>query len=128
MSADELLLALEVPMKSSRVSVYEKLRRRGAIDFPLLSIAVRLDVDDAKVSGLDIVVSALAAKPRRINAAQKLGPGRALTDLPMQELADAAARECNPMPNVEGDVTWRKQMVRVMVKRALIRASEPIQS
>ena len=111
MTADELLVSLEVPVRPSRVSVYEKLRRRGAIDFPLLSIAVRLDGDGA----MDIVVSALAAKPRRIGAAQKLRSDQ------VQELAEAAARECNPMPNVEGDVAWRKQMVRVMVKRALVR-------
>ena len=108
---DELLIALEVPIRSSRVSVYEKLRRRGAIDFPLLSVAVRRDGES-----VDVVVSALAAKPRRINGAQKLAASQ------VEEIADAAARECNPMPNVDGDVAWRKQMVRVMVKRALARA------
>jgi 4-hydroxybenzoyl-CoA reductase subunit beta len=156
----ELLVSVEIPLRSHRVSVYEKLRRRGAIDFPLLSIAVRIDtaridsaqidsaqIDSARINDvpaeaastgdrarkssatstiieqLDIVVSALAAKPRRIGAAKKLDSGRLLTELPIDDLAEAAARECNPMPNIEGDVGWRKQMVRVMVKRALLRAA-----
>ncbi len=108
---DELLVALEVPRVAKRVSAYEKLRRRGAIDFPLLSVAVRLDG-----SAVEVVVSALAAKPRRINGAQKLAATQ------VEAIAEAAARECNPMPNIDGDVAWRKQMVRVMVKRALVRA------
>ena len=108
---DELLVALEIPRVAKRVSAYEKLRRRGAIDFPLLSVAVRVDGAQAEV-----VVSALAAKPRRINGAQKLAASQ------VEELAEAAARECNPMPNVDGDVVWRKQMVKVLVKRALSRA------
>ena len=107
---DELLIALEVPRVAKRVSAYEKLRRRGAIDFPLLSVAVRVDGAQAEV-----VVSALAAKPRRINGAQKLLATQ------VEEISAAAARECNPMPNIDGDVAWRKQMVRVMVKRALCR-------
>lgn len=109
---DELLVALEVPSVAKRVSAYEKLRRRGAIDFPLLSVAVRVDGLQAEV-----VVSALAAKPRRIAGAQKLSSAQ------VEEMAEAAARECNPMPNIDGDVAWRKQMVRVMVKRALTRAA-----
>jgi 4-hydroxybenzoyl-CoA reductase subunit beta len=118
----ELVTALEVPVREGRVSVYEKLRRRGAIDFPLLSVAVRLDRGGGSTRAIDIVVSALAAKPRRIAAAQKLGAAE-LASLPVDTLADAALRECNPMPNVEGEVVWRKQMVRVLVKRALGRAA-----
>ncbi|MBL8920701.1 MAG: FAD binding domain-containing protein [Myxococcaceae bacterium] len=118
----ELLTALEVPVRAGRVSVYEKLRRRGAIDFPLLSVAVRLDREDGSARALDVVISALAAKPRRLAAAQKLGAAD-LATLPIDTLADAALRECNPLPNIEGDVVWRKQMVRVLVKRALGRAT-----
>lgn len=123
---DELLVSVEVPVRASRVSVYEKLRRRGAIDFPLLSIAARLDGPASALTGVEVVVSALAAKPRRIAGAQKLGPGRSVSALPLDELAEAAFRECNPMPNVEGDVAWRKQMVRVLVKRALGRAVQAL--
>lgn len=129
LSDGELLVALELPLRLAQVSVYEKLRRRGAIDFPLLSVAVRLDgavsgPTSSTVTDVAVVVSALAAKPRVINAAQRLGVGRSLDQLPLEELAQAALRECNPLPNIEGDDVWRKQMVAVMVKRALRRAVE----
>lgn len=128
LGADEVLVALEVPRKAASGSAYEKLRRRGAIDFPMLSVAVRLDAAGGVVSAVEIVVSALAAKPRRINGAQKLGAGRGVSELPVEEIAEAAVRECNPLANIEGEVAWRKQMVRVMVKRALVRAVDAFAS
>jgi len=119
---DEIVVSLDVPVSAHRRSAYEKLRRRGAIDFPLLSVAVRADVADGRVSALEVVVSALAARPRTVRAAAALAVGRACVDVPVGELALAARRECTPMNNIEGDAVWRKEMVAVFVRRALARA------
>ena len=118
----ELVLALRVPRVAGRASAYEKLRRRGAIDFPLLSIAVRADVDAGRVRDLDVVVSALAARPRRIVKARDMAAGKALADVPQGAIGELARGECNPLPNVDADTAWRKQMVSVLVRRALGRA------
>ena len=118
---NEIVVSLDVPVQASRRSAYEKLRRRGAIDFPLLSVAVRAEVVDERVAALEIVVSALAARPRVIRAAAALAIGRPCADVPVAELAEAARRECTPLANVEGDAVWRKEMVAVFVRRALAR-------
>lgn len=118
----ELVLALRVPRALGRTSSYEKLRRRGAIDFPLLSIAVRADLAAGRVEDLDIVVSALAARPRRVTKAAALAIGKAPADVPVADIAELARTECNPLPNVDVDTAWRKQMVAVLVRRALGRA------
>ena len=118
----ELVVALRVPRVAGRSSAYEKLRRRAAIDFPLLSVAARVDRSGDTVRDLDVVVSALAARPRRIAKAATLAQGRALADVPIAEIAETARAECNPLPNVDEDTAWRKQMVSVLVKRALGRA------
>jgi 4-hydroxybenzoyl-CoA reductase subunit beta len=118
----ELVLSLRVPRVLGRVSAYEKLRRRSAIDFPLLSIAVRLDVDRDRVTDLDVVVSALAARPRRVAKARALALGKPLAEVPIEAIGEIARIECNPLPNVDEDTAWRKQMVAVLVRRALGRA------
>ena len=119
----EIVLSLRVPWVDGRVSAYEKLRKRSAIDFPLLSIAVRVDFDeDAKVSDLDVVVSALAARPRRVTKARALAEGKRATEVPVDAIGELARTECNPLPNVDNDTAWRKQMVGVLVRRALGRA------
>lgn len=119
----EIVSALAVPRRPRRTSAYEKLRRRGAIDFPLLSIAVCADRDeDDRISSLRVVVSALAAKPRQIVRADAMARGLAPAEVPVGEIADVARSECNPLPSIDPDVVWRKEMVAVLVHRALVRA------
>jgi 4-hydroxybenzoyl-CoA reductase subunit beta len=115
----ELVTEIVIPRRSGRSSAYEKLRRRGAIDFPLLSLAARLDLEDGRIVALEVVVSALAARPRRVAAAHGLAADCAPTELPVGAIGSAARKECNPLPNVDTDTEWRRDMVPVLVKRAL---------
>jgi 4-hydroxybenzoyl-CoA reductase subunit beta len=124
LSPGEIVVRALVPLVSDRRrrSAFEKLRKRGAIDFPLLSVAARVDTDAAgQVVAADVVVSALGARPRRIRAAAKVGLGAAAERLP-EALAQAAYAECKPLPNLDEEADWRREMVPVLVKRAVRRA------
>ena len=116
----EIVTALRVPMRSGRRSAYEKLRRRASLDFPLLSVAVRADFDGAAPSDLVVVLSALAAKPRIVPRTRELAATRSLADV-ADGIAKLARAACHPLPNVDDDVEWRKEMAPVLVKRALAR-------
>jgi len=123
--AGELLTAVRIPpTRAGHRGAYGKLRDRGAIDYPLLGIAVRLDVDPAGiVSGADVVVTALAAAPRRVKAAAELlagvpVPSAAFTDRAAR-VGDAAHQQCHPLENIPGDAGYRREMVRVYVRRTL---------
>lgn len=116
---NEIVVGVKIPSKGGRRSAYEKLRRRGSIDFPLLSVAARMDVEEGNVVGADLVISALAARPKRIKAARKLtGP---VAELDVGVLAATARRQCHPLSNIDMDMEWRKDMVEVLVKRAFDR-------
>ncbi|NUO54685.1 MAG: 4-hydroxybenzoyl-CoA reductase subunit beta [Polyangiaceae bacterium] len=119
---DEIVAGVRVPLAAGRRSAFDKLRRRNAIDFPLLSVAARADVADGKVSAIEVVVSALAARPRQLKAAQKIQAGTAATGELVSRLAEASKRECKPLDNVEGDPDWRHDMVPIVVGRVLSRA------
>lgn len=122
----EIVVRAVVPVIPGRRSAFEKLRRRGAIDFPLLSVAARVDMDPGeggRVSAVDVVVSALGARPRRIRAASKWSPTAGVSTKALPDfLADAAFSECKPLSNLDDDVEWRRDMVRVYVKKAVSRA------
>ncbi|HEY4117615.1 MAG TPA: FAD binding domain-containing protein [Byssovorax sp.] len=120
LAVDEVVTRVRVPVLAGRKSAFEKLRRRGAIDFPLLSVAARLDFEGDAVRAADVVVSALGAKPRRVRAAAKVGTGAAMATLP-EELAAGAFAECKPLTNLDDDAGWRREMVRVYVKKAVSR-------
>ncbi len=115
---DELVTFVRVPERPGRRSAFEKLRRRGAIDFPLLNCAARIDRgEDGSVTGGDLVVSTLAARPKRIKAAARAGGP--LDDATIGALAEAAYKQCRPLTNLNDDPEWRREMVRVVAKRAL---------
>lgn len=118
---DEIVVALRIPLKEGRSSVYEKLRRRGAIDFPLLCVAARADLTNDRVDALEIVVSALAARPRQIKGANDLAIGKLRTEVAVDRIAQVARKESTPLPNIEGDAAWRREMVFVLVRKALDR-------
>jgi 4-hydroxybenzoyl-CoA reductase subunit beta len=122
----EIVVRVAVPVVAGRRSAFEKLRKRGAIDFPLLSIAARADLAPDRpgtVAAADVVVSALGARPRRIRAASKVGPATALDRL-AETLAQAAFAECKPLTNLDDEAEWRREMVPVLVKKAVLRALE----
>jgi 4-hydroxybenzoyl-CoA reductase subunit beta len=117
----EILTTIRVPLLANRKSAFTKLRRRAAIDFPLLSIAARVDRDGDALRAVELVVSALAARPRRVAAAARLAPGARPTAELRAQLAQAAKKECRPLDNIEGDPAWRHEMVPVLVERLLAR-------
>ncbi|APR84677.1 Xanthine dehydrogenase, FAD binding subunit protein [Minicystis rosea] len=124
LEASEIVVRVAVPVMSDRKSAFEKLRKRGAIDFPLLSVAARVDVSASardQVTAADVVVSALGARPRRIRGAANVGPATPADRLP-EVLAQAAFAECKPLSNLDDETEWRREMVPVLVRRAVERA------
>lgn len=121
LAPDELVVAVRVQKGSAaRREGYAKLRHREAIDYPMLSVAVRFDLDGDVVTRCDLVVSALAARPRVITT-DGLG-GRKLDDALVDELCARAHKQSNPMTNICDDTAWRKDMVPVYVRRAIASA------
>lgn len=123
----EIVVRAAIPVVAGRRSAFEKLRRRGAIDFPLLSVAARVDSEPGSslptppVLAADVVVSALGARPRRVRAAAKVGPGANVSQLP-EALAQAAFAECKPLTNLDDEAEWRREMVPILVGKAVRRA------
>ncbi|MBI5435401.1 MAG: FAD binding domain-containing protein [Planctomycetes bacterium] len=125
LSHAELLTEVRVPPTAAgHRGAYGKLRERNSIDFPLLGVAVRLDVDASeRVQAVDIVVTALAAQPKRLARVAELLIGIAAHgaefERAVEAVASTAAKQCHPLPNIPGDHEWRKAMVPVWVRRTL---------
>ena len=126
----ELLVAVRIPAPSAEhKSAYGKLRTRGSIDFPLLGVACRLDLDgDGTISSADLVFTALQARPVRARKAAELlegaTPGGDGFEEVVTAVAAAAYKQCHPLANIPGDHEYRREMVPVYVKRTLRAALE----
>ncbi len=113
---------------------YGKLRDRGSIDFPLLGVAVRLDLGAPEGPGRDAIEDAdlcavaLEARPVRI---QRIGEilqgvriGTQAFEEALERCAAQARKQCHPLENIPGDPDYRRDMVPVYVRRTLIAAAE----
>jgi 4-hydroxybenzoyl-CoA reductase subunit beta len=119
---DELLVAYHLPplVNGQWRASYRKLRRRDAFDFPVLGVAARVDfASDGSVQAARIVLGAVASYPQEIPAAAEAIVGTRLDDGAIGAAADAAYRPAKPMDNTDFTLSWRKEMVRVHVQRAL---------
>src|SRR6267378_2459196 len=98
---------------------YHKHRRRGSFDFPVLGVAAWVRWDGKNVADARIVLGGVASYPQEIAEAGAALKGAPLSDETIATASDAAYRPSKPMDNTDFDLSWRKQMTRVYVKRAL---------
>jgi len=125
----EVLVEVRIPPQApGHRGAYGKLRERGSIDFPLLGVAARIDLDGSGlVADADLVLTALAARPLRIARTKGLlsgsRPGDDAHDRAVEAVAAQAHAQCHPLPNVPGDDDYRREMVPVLVRRTLSAAA-----
>src|SRR5688572_3627966 len=117
---DEIVTRVRIPLpRPSVVTSFTKVRQRNSIDFPLLNIAVAADLESDVVRDMRIVISALGSRPRAVSGLDKAAIGQALTAETIDAAAERAFQQCHPLENIIVDPDWRREMVRVYVRRAL---------
>ena len=116
---DEILTEVRLPPPNGWDAVYHKLRRRGSFDFPVLGVAAWIQWNGRTVADARVVLGGVASYPQEIPEAGAALKGTSLSDESIAAAADAAYRPSKPMDNTDFDLSWRKQMTRVYVKRAL---------
>jgi len=116
---DEILSAVRLPAADGWDSVYHKLRRRGSFDFPVLGVAAWVRWDGDHVAEARVVLGGVASYPLEVPEAGAALTGSRLEPEAIGAAADAAFRPARPMDNTDFDLSWRKQMTRVYVTRAL---------
>ena len=125
---DEVVTSITVPLAPARrFAAFEKLRQRGSIDFPLLNVALAGELEgDGTIADLRVVVSALGSRPRVVSGLDKVAVGERPTPALIDAVAERAHAQCHPLDNIIVDPEWRRAMVPVHVRRALVRALSEI--
>lgn len=116
---DEILSAVRLPAADGWDAVYHKLRRRGSFDFPVLGVAAWVRWDGDQVAEGRVVLGGVASYPLEVPEAGAALTGTRLEPDAISAAAQAAFRPAKPMDNTDFDLSWRKQMTRVYVTRAL---------
>ncbi len=140
---DELLVDIHLPPTNGWRASYQKLRRRGAFDFPVLGVAAYVKYETAgigilpggRVSAVDssgqritdakIVLGGIAPSPIEVGEAAKELIGHQLDGDHIQAAAEAAYIKARPLDNTDFVYQWRKQMARQYTIRALQELAVP---
>jgi 4-hydroxybenzoyl-CoA reductase subunit beta len=116
---EEILVEVRLPPPDGWDAVYCKLRRRGAFDFPVLGVAAWVRWDGDTVAAARVVLGGVASAPQLVAAAAAALRGTRLEPEAIARAADAAYGPAKPLDNTDFELSWRKQMTRVYVTRAL---------
>src|SRR5260370_42418084 len=121
---DELLVDIHLPPTNGWRASYQKLRRRGAFDFPVLGVAAWVQMDQANrgegiVKDAKLVLGGIAPSPVEVTEAGAALIGRPFNDDQIQAAAEACYVKARPLDNTDFVYQWRKQMARQYALRAL---------
>ncbi len=125
MRPGELLTAIRIPSSDGWRASYRKLRRRGAFDFPVLSVGAAVRLEGERVAEARLVLGGVASAPLRLSASEALLAGRTLDRDAIAAAAEAASGPSRPMDNTDFSFLWRKSMTRKFVASALEALREP---
>ena len=122
---DELLASIHVPDESAAGRCrtgFEKIRRRGAIDFAVLTVAAAVWTDPGGiVTRARLRLGAVASYPVPCADSETVLEGKSLTSETIAEAAALARKAATPMDNTDFQAQWRGVMVERTVARVLQR-------
>jgi aerobic carbon-monoxide dehydrogenase medium subunit len=129
LQSDEILTEIHIPPSpSSGVGVYLKDGPRQAMDLAVVGAAVYLEMDSdpscCKI--IRISLASVAPTPLRGFRAEKVLVGNRLTPINIAEAARTASQEANPISDVYAPAWYKRQMVEVLVKRAILDAQSRV--
>ena len=118
---DEVLTAVHIPDASTRSgAAYARFALREGNAIAVAASAVRLQLDDSGcIAAARIALGAVAPMPVMVASAAAGLTGKQPGDEAFDEAAEAASQACQPITDVRGSADFRREMVRIMTRRAL---------
>ena len=149
----EILKEFTVPgLAGNTGSAYIKHTRRNAMDLPIIGIAARVTVnkndlrcrdiicatsrssellthfadEELRCEDIRIAMGVVAPRPIRAKAAEAALRGRVISGETVAAAAEIAASEASPRDSVRGEAWYRREMVRVLVQRAIMKSIDRV--
>lgn len=121
LQANELVTRIFLPASSAGYcGVYGKLRVRGSIDFPLAGVAVAMKRTNGHIEDARIAITAVNPAPMLVPGISELLAGKVLDESLAETAGDLAARASKPLTTSALTPEYRREMIRVFAKRAIM--------
>ncbi len=149
----EILKAFTMPdIGGDTGSAYIKHTRRNAMDLPIIGIAARVTVnksdlrcrdmicgtarssellthfadEELRCEDIRIAMGVVAPRPVRAKEAEAALRGRVISAEAVDHAAEIAASESTPRDSVRGEAWYRREMVKVLVRRAVMKSIDRV--
>ena len=123
--SDELLTRIFLPESSADYrGVYRKLRVRGSIDYPLAGVAVVMKKSNGHIADARVAITAVNPAPLLVKGVGELLAGQTLDEASAEAIGDLAAKMARPLTTSALTPEYRREMIRVFTKRAVLAAAE----
>ena len=122
---DEILTQILIPHPLEKSSgAYFKLMRRAAMDLAQVGVAVCLSFDSEKRTcrGAKIALGAVGSTPIRASKAEQILLNKEINETVGKEAGKTAAQEANPRSSIRASKEYRREMIEVLTKRAVMAA------
>lgn len=97
---------------------------RTATDVAKVNVAVTVTVTDGICQDVKIALGSVAPTPIRANKAEEALKGKKLDQETIAEAAETAAEETKPIDDIRSTAEYRKEVTKVLVRRAIEKASK----
>jgi carbon-monoxide dehydrogenase medium subunit len=126
LAQDELLTAVLLPRPPARFgAAYARFGLRNGNAIAVASVAASLILnDDGTVHNVHIVLGAVAPRPTLVETANLWLEGRELNGDALDETARAAMEAAQPISDLRGSAEYRRKLVGVLTRRALMTAGK----
>jgi CO/xanthine dehydrogenase FAD-binding subunit len=121
----EILTAIQVPpMPPHSGAAYQHVSARGRVDISAVCVGAAAVFAGETCQEVRIVLGAVGPTPLRARQTESLVRGKPFTAELIGQAGEKAAEESRPITDVRASADYRKQMVGVLTRRALLEAQK----
>ena len=118
MEPGELLTDIRVPPPTRPGWSHIKFTPRSVEDFATVGVAITLGISDGICEDVRLGLNSVASTIVHATRAEAVLRGKAVNDDLLREMGDVAASECDPTDDNRGSAEYKRELVKVLVRRA----------
>lgn len=127
LSLGEILTEIQIPVpRPNSWGIYLKFSPRRAMDLAVVGVGTLLTLNpsDRACTKARIVLGAVAPTPLRAKKAEQILEGHPIEKNLIYKASDLAAEESRPISDIRGSAWYRREIIKVLVERGIIRTFE----
>lgn len=118
----ELLTEIHVPPAVRPGWSHIKFTPRSIEDFATVGVAVTLKASNGICEDVRVGLNSVASTIVRARKAEDVLRGKPIDDVTLKEMGEVAATECDPTDDNRGSAEYKLDLVKVLVRRAVMEA------